>query len=57
MRHNASITASALWATQNDARVLEHLCPPVLWSAAPSVSMAERDVLGVKIPDEGTPVV
>jgi hypothetical protein len=57
MRLAATITAVAPWVTQNDARILERLCPPVLWSTAPSVSMAERDVLGVKIPTEGRLVV
>ena len=53
----ASITASATWAIQNDARVFEHLLPPVLWCAASYVSVTERDVLGVRIPAEGSPVV
>ncbi len=54
---SASITVSATWAMQNDARILEYLLPPVLWSAARYSSMAARDVLGVKIPAEGSPVV
>jgi hypothetical protein len=53
----ASITASATWATQHDARVCEGLFPPVLWSTVRYVPLAERDVVGVKIPAEGIPVV
>ena len=53
----ASITASATWATQNDTRIFKRFWPPVLWSAALSSSMAERDVWSVKIPDEGSPAV
>jgi hypothetical protein len=46
----ASISASATRATQHDSRILECLFPPVLWNASRYISMAERDVLGVKIP-------
>jgi len=52
-----AITASATWATQNDARVLDRPLPPRLWNAAGNISMAERAVLGIKIPAEGSPVV
>jgi len=49
--------ASATWSTQNNPRILDLLLPPVLWHAARSLSMAARDVLEVKIPAEGSPVV
>jgi len=55
--HRASITASATWAIQHDTSILACLSPPVLWNAAHYISMAARDVLGVKIPAEGRPVV
>jgi len=42
---------------QNDTSILECLLPLVLWNAARYSSMAARDVLGVKIPAEGSPVV
>ena len=35
-------TASATWATQHDARVLERLFPPVLGNAARDVRVVER---------------
>jgi hypothetical protein len=57
MRQWASITASAMWTTHNDTRILTRFWPPGLWNAAHSISMAERDVLGVKIPAEGSPVM
>src|SRR5712691_2811228 len=50
-------TASATCATQHAPRVLAPLVPPVLWRATPSVSVTERDVLGMKIPVEGSPGV
>jgi hypothetical protein len=43
--------------TQNETRILTRFWLPRLWNAAHSNSMAEHDVLGVKIPDEGRPVV
>ena len=52
-----SIMASATWATQNGPRILDRLLPPMPCNAARSNSMAARDVLGVKIPAEGRPVV
>jgi|GEM_PF-5463457 len=53
----ASITASATWATQNDTRNLEGLLPPMLWNAARALSMVQRAVLAVKIPDDERPMV
>jgi hypothetical protein len=53
----ASITAGATGATQLTTRVLERLLPPVLWSAAHSLNMAARAVLGMKRPAEGSPVI
>jgi len=57
MHMRASITASATWATLHAARVLECLFLPILWSAARYVNMAPRDVLGVSIPVERSPVI
>ncbi len=57
MKKRASITAWATGATQHDARVLERLVSPGLWSAARDVRVAERAVLGVKIPVERSSVV
>jgi integral membrane sensor domain MASE1 len=57
MHMRASITASATWATPHAARVLECLFLPILWSAARYVNMAARDVLGVSIPVERSPVI
>jgi hypothetical protein len=48
------ITTLATRTTQKDARVLEHLVPPVLWSASCDVRMAEQDRRSVKIPVEGS---
>ena len=41
MRQWASITASAMWTTQNDTRILTRFWPAGLWNAAHSMSMAE----------------
>jgi hypothetical protein len=53
----ASITAPATWPTENNTRILERLLPPMLWNSTRYISMAERDVLGVKIPTEGRHVM
>ena len=53
----ASITSLATWPTQNNPRILERLLPPMAWNAVRYSSMAERDVLGVKIPPESSPAV
>src|SRR5262249_12708402 len=57
MRQWASITARAMGTTQKDTRILTRFGPAGLWNAALSMSMAEGDVLGVKIPAAGRPVV
>ena len=51
----ASITAAAMWTTQNDTSILTRFWPPVCWNAAHALSMAERGEL--KIPAGGSPVV
>ena len=53
----AWITALATGATQKHARVLTHLFPPVLWSAACEIRMAEHGRRSVKVPVEGSLVV
>ena len=54
-RASASLTAAAMWTSQNDTRILMRLWPPELWNAAHALSMAERDVLSVAA--EGRPEV
>jgi hypothetical protein len=50
----ASITMSAMWTTQNDTKIRTRFWPLVCWNAAHALSMAEREVLGVKILADGS---
>jgi hypothetical protein len=51
----ASPPASAPWATPHAPSILKRLLPPRLWHATYYSRRIERDVLGRKIPAEGSP--
>jgi hypothetical protein len=53
----AWLPALTTGVTQKDARALTHLFPPVLWSVACNIRMAEHGIWSVTIPVEGSPEV